>query len=404
MEQFVIVGGGPAGHRAAKSLLAAKPQARLAMVSNERQLPYDRPHLSKRFLLCDDSSPNLLADLGLRSEPRIEWISGAAVGEIDREAARVHLDTGPSLAYDKLVIATGSRVRQLSAEVAQAPVHYLRTFEDALALRSLLASHAHVVIIGGGFIGLEVAAAARQRGCRVTVLEAQPQLLARTGCQALSRWIQALHTGNGVQLQLQVNVNAIERGAAGKSLVQTSAGTLRADVVVVGIGVLPNAELARACGLDVDDGIVVDSTCATRDPNIFAAGEVTRYPVTQIGVHTRSESWAAAGEQGGVAGRAAAGDGSAAYDEMPWLWSDQYTSAIQCLGIPQLACKYAYLGDVHAEQWLALGWSSDDRLVCAIAANQNKDISAIRRAMKRNEPLAEIYTSALASAQITTGK
>ncbi|NIF29022.1 NAD(P)-binding protein [Pantoea sp. Tr-811] len=404
MEQFVIIGGGAAAHQAARSLLQAKPQARLAMVSQEPQLPYDRPHLSKGFLTGDSLSPAMLGGHELYGEPRVEWLGGASVGEIDRDNARVHLGSGAALAYDKLIIATGSRVRRLPSEVARAPVHYLRTFEDALALRSQLVSEARVVIIGGGFIGLEVAAAARQRGCRVTVIEAQAHLLARTGCAALSHWAQALHVENGVEVQLQAQVAAIEPGPLGKARVQTSAGPVLADVVVVGIGVQANAELAQACGLDVADGIVVDRACATRDPAIFAAGEITCYPVTHLGVRTRSESWTAAGEQGSVAGRAAAGDAAAAYGEMPWLWSDQYSSTLQCLGLPQLAGKYAYLGDVHAGQWLALGWDDEDRLVCAIAANRNRDISAIRRAIKRNEPLAELYASALVSAQRTTGE
>ncbi|PVZ36895.1 NAD(P)/FAD-dependent oxidoreductase [Pseudomonas sp. CC120222-01a] len=399
MEQFVIVGGGPAAHQAARSILQGRPLARLSLVSNEARLPYDRPDLSKGFMAGNAALPALLAGEGLYSEPRVEWMGGTSVGEIDRRAACVRLDNGVSLGYDKLVIATGSRIRPFSGEVAQAPVHYLRTFEDARALRSLLVDQARVVIIGGGFIGLEVAAAARKRGCRVTVIEAQAQLLARTGCAVLSRWARTLHAENGVDVLLHVKVDAIEPGPSGNTLVQTSAGPVHADVVVVGIGVQPNTELAQACGLDVDDGILVDSACATRDPAIFAAGEVTRYTVTQLGVRTRSESWTAAGEQGSVAGRAAAGDAAAAYGEMPWLWSDQYSSTLQCLGIPQLADKYACLGDPDANQWLALGWSLDDRLVCAIGANRNRDISAIRRGMKRNEPLADIYASALASAQ-----
>jgi NADPH-dependent 2,4-dienoyl-CoA reductase/sulfur reductase-like enzyme len=403
MEQFVIVGGGPAAHQAARSLLAARPQARLALVSQERQLPYDRPHLSKGFLAGDAPSPVLLAGHELYSDPRVTWVGGVRVDEIERRAARVQLDNGAALAYDKLVLATGSRARRLPEAHALAPVHYLRTFEDALALRSQLASGARVAIIGGGFIGLEVAAAARQRGCRVTLIEAQAQLLARSGCAPLSRWAQALHAGNGVDIQLQVQVAAIEPGPLGNTRMQTSAGPVDADVVVVGIGVQPNTELAEACDLEVEDGILVERTCATRDPQIFAAGEVTRYPVTQLGATTRSESWTAAGEQGSVAGRAAAGEADAAYDEMPWLWSDQYSSAIQCLGIPQLAHKFAYLGDTQGEQWLALGWNHADRLVCAIAANRNRDLSAIRRALKRNEPLPDLYAAALASAHTITG-
>ncbi|WP_312934943.1 FAD-dependent oxidoreductase [Pseudomonas sp.] len=403
MEHLVIVGGGPAAHHAAKGFLNAQPRGRISLVSAERQLPYDRPQLSKGLLSGDSTQPLLLADPALHEHGQVAWLSGVTVNEIDRQQARVHLDDGRTLGYDKLLIATGSRVRRLPETVAQAPVHYLRTFEDALALRRRLVEGAHVVVIGGGFIGLEVAATARQRGCQVTVIEAQPRLLARSGCPALGEWAQGLHTQQGVDVQVGVSLIAIEPGPAGQTLVCTGAGTLTADVVVVGIGVQPNVELASACGLAVDDGIVVDRHCATQDPTIFAAGEVTRYPLTRLATHTRSESWTVAGEQGGVAGRAAAGDESAVYEQMPWLWSDQYSSTLQCLGLPGLTHRYTYLGDPHSDQWLALGWNAEQRLVCAIAANRNRDLSAVRRAIRRNEPLADLYTSTLASAPTHTG-
>jgi anthranilate 1,2-dioxygenase ferredoxin reductase component len=398
MEHFVIVGGGLAAHQSARGILQAQPDARISMVSAEHHLPYDRPHLSKGFLAGDSVEPQQLAGSDIYAHAQLKLMHGRRVEAIDRAAARVRLDNGEALGYDRLILATGSRVRQLPAEQVQAPVHYLRTFDEAQALRAKLVDGAAVVIVGGGFIGLEVAAAARQRGCRVTVIEPRQQLLARTGSPALSEWIEALHRAHGVDIQLGTQVLNIAQADGGKTRVDTSAGAMLADIVIVGIGVLPNVELAVACGLSVDDGIEVDETCATSDPGIFAAGEATRYPVAHLGVSTRSESWTAASDQGSVAGRAAAGLTDATYSEMPWLWSDQYHSSVQCLGLTHLASRYSLIGEPGTEQWLALGWGEHDQLVCAIAANRGRDLSAIRRALKRNEALPDVYLSTIASA------
>jgi NADPH-dependent 2,4-dienoyl-CoA reductase/sulfur reductase-like enzyme len=401
MEHFVIVGGGLAAHQSARSIMDTRPDARISMVSAEQHLPYDRPHLSKGFLAADGAEPQLLNGATLYAQPRLKLIHGTRVEAIDRAAARVRLDNGEALAYDRLILATGSRARHLPADQVHAPVHYLRTLDDAQAVRAKLVEGAAVVIVGGGFIGLEVAAAARLRGCRVTVIEPQQHLLARTGSSALSTWVDALHRAHGVEIQLGTRVLSIDQANGGKARVETSAGPILADIVIVGIGVLPNKELAAACGLSVEDGIVVDATCATSDSNIFAAGEVTQYPVAHLGVSTRSESWTAASEQGSAAGSAAAGDAAAHYSEMPWLWSDQYHSSLQCLGLTQLACKYSFIGEPGSEQWLALGWGAQEQLVCAIAANRGRDLSAIRRALKRNDALPDVYWSTRTSATAT---
>ncbi|MFJ4444889.1 NAD(P)/FAD-dependent oxidoreductase [Pseudomonas sp. NPDC089422] len=398
MEHIVIVGGGLAAHQSARSLLQARPDARVSMVSAEHHRPYDRPHLSKGFLAGDDVEPQLLAGADIHAHARLKLLHGRRAEAIDRTAARIRLDNGEALGYDRLILATGSRVRQLPADQVRAPVHYLRTFDEALAIRAKLVEGAAVVIVGGGFIGLEVAAAARQRGCRVTVIEPRQHLLARTGSAALSQWIEALHRAHGVDIQLGTQVLNIGQADGGKARVDTSAGAILADIVIVGIGVQPNVELAAGCGLSVDDGILVDVACTTSDPGIFAAGEVTRYPVAHLGVTTRSESWSAASDQGCVAGRAAAGETDATYSEMPWLWSDQYHSSVQCIGLTHLACTYSFIGEPGSAQWLALGWSGQSQLVCAIAANRGRDLSAIRRALKRNEALPDVYLSTIASA------
>jgi anthranilate 1,2-dioxygenase ferredoxin reductase component len=391
MEHFVIVGGGLAAHQAARSIVEKRADALVSMISAERATPYHRPHLSKAFLAASDVEPMYLSGADIYADARVTKFAGSSVVEIDRQKAQVLLDSGRALAYDRLIIATGSSVRKLPAHVAQAPVHYLRTLDDAMSLRSRLVDGARVVVIGGGFIGLEVAAAAKQRNCHVTVLEMQASLLARTGSKTLSNWIYGLHVSQGVDIQLNTRVERMRSNASSQVSIDTSAGTLSADIVVAGIGVTPNDALARDSGLHVDNGIVIDERCATLDANIFAAGEVTNYPVAHLGTRTRSESWMAASEQGGVAGRAAAGDSSATYADMPWLWSDQFSSNIQCVGFPGAVTKHAFIGDPASNQWVLLGWDADDRFVNAIAANRGKDISAIKRAIKRAMPLPSQY-------------
>ncbi|MFT4437745.1 NAD(P)/FAD-dependent oxidoreductase [Caballeronia sp. 15715] len=393
MKRFVVVGGGLAAHQAARSIFEMSADAYVTIVGAEEQPAYDRPHLSKAFLAASDVEPSYLPVSWNESNTRVTTMFGSSVVEINRRDSHVLLISGRTIAYDKLIVATGSRVRKLGDDVVQAPVHYLRTLDDATAIRNRLVDGADVVVVGGGFIGLEVAAAARKRNCKVTVLEAQATLLARTGSPVLSQWMHGLHVSQGVTIHLNANVRHISHTSAGKIVLDTSAGLVVADVVVIGIGVLPNDELARDCGLRVDNGIVVDSRCATLDPNVFAAGEVTNYPITHLGTRVRSESWMAASDQGGVAGRAAAGDTAAEYGEMPWLWSDQFNSNIQCLGVPQLAAKHSTVGDCGADNWVLLGWDADDRLVNAIAVNRGKDVSAIRRAIKRGTPLPSQYTA-----------
>jgi NADPH-dependent 2,4-dienoyl-CoA reductase/sulfur reductase-like enzyme len=398
MQKFVIVGGGLAAHQAAKGILDVSADARVVMVGSELQLPYDRPHLSKGFLSSNTLAPARLAGCELYTEGRAVGQFGVSVVEVDRPNSRVLLSDGDAISYDKLIFATGSRTKALPSQIVQAQVHYLRTFEDALTLRQKLAENVELVVIGGGFIGLEVCAAARSRKCRVTVIETQPRLLARAGSAELSDWILRCHRSQGGDVQLNTSVESIKQLVSGKIAIETSGGQLLADVVVAGIGVQPNIELAREAGLLVDNGVLVDGNCATSDPSIFAAGEVTNYPVRHLGVRTRSESWMAASDQGGIAGRAAAGDCSAEFMEMPWLWSDQFDSNIQYLGLAQLAAKRELIGDLESDQWLLLGWSSTDELVSAVAVNRGKDISAIRRAIKRRIPLPDIYGSAASTA------
>jgi NADPH-dependent 2,4-dienoyl-CoA reductase/sulfur reductase-like enzyme len=392
MQHFVIVGGGVAGHQAARGILATNDNAIVTMTSSEHHVPYDRPHLSKAFLNSKDEVLPTLAGSEIYADTRLSFLNRSRVEEIDPQSLKISLDDGRVLQYDKLILATGSRPRELPVDVVEAQPLYLRTADDALALTRQLISGATVLIIGGGFIGVEVAAAARKRGCKVILLEAQNRLLARAGSPELSRWVVRLCTANGVDIHLNTAVRRVQQLASGKYAVETSHGLLSAEVVVAGIGVKANVELAKACGLAVQDGIVVDKHCATSDAHVFAAGEVTNYPLDHLGIRTRSESWTAASDQGIVAGRAAAGDPTASYSQMPWLWSDQFDANIQSLGLADQASQFSSIGDLDSSGWLLLGWNTKGQLVSALAVNKPRDMSRIRRLISRFEQLPAEYS------------
>jgi len=320
-ERCVIVGGGHAARRGAQALRELAPLARIVVIGAEHELPYDRPVLSKGALLAADGErAAFIRDATWYAEHRIELCLGAEVVEIDRAGASVRLADGRREAYGKLLIATGSRVRTLPFDTPGVRIHYVRTVADARALRAELAPGKRVAILGGGFIGLEVAASAATLGCATTLIEPAPALLQRAMPASIGTFMHALHTRHGVDIRVDTRPVSIRREGAA-FIVETDRGTLAADVIVAGIGVVPNVELAQQAGLEVNDGIVVDAGCRTRDALIFAAGEVTSHFNPLLGRHVRIESWQVAENQPLVAAANMLG-GQAEYAEVPWLWSD----------------------------------------------------------------------------------
>ncbi|MGZ2748489.1 anthranilate 1,2-dioxygenase system ferredoxin--NAD(+) reductase [Burkholderia stagnalis] len=383
-DPIVIVGAGHAARRAAEALRARDADARIVMIGAERELPYDRPALSKDALLHDDGAQRaFVRDAAWYGEARIDLRLGTRVDAIERDAQRVRLDDGATLPYRRLVLATGSRVRTFGGPVdAGVPLHYVRTVADARALRAALAPGKHVAVLGGGFIGLEVAAAARQLGCSVTVIDPAAGLLQRALPDVVGAFAQRMHDGRGVAFRLSTLPRAIRRGVSGKdsggAVVETDRGEVAADVVVVGIGVVPNVELAEAAGLDVDNGVRVDAGCRTNDPAIFAAGEVTMHFNPLLGRHVRIESWQVAENQPAVAAANALG-ADETYAELPWLWSDQYDCNLQMLGLFGGEKTVVVRGDPSTGPFTVFGLGDDGRLVAAAAVKAGRDIGACRR-------------------------
>ncbi|WP_175836248.1 anthranilate 1,2-dioxygenase system ferredoxin--NAD(+) reductase [Burkholderia anthina] len=379
-DPFVIVGAGHAARRTAEALRARDADARIVMIGAERELPYDRPALSKDALLSDGGEQRaFVRDAAWYDAERIELRLGTRVETIDRAARRVQLDDGATLPYARLVLATGSRVRAFGGPVDEgvAP-HYVRTVADARALRAQLAPGRRVAVLGGGFIGLEVAAAARQLGCDVTVIDPAERLLQRALPEVVGAYARQLHDARGVSFQMATLPRAIRRAAGGGATVETDRGDVQADIVVVGIGVVPNVELAQAAGLDVDNGVRVDAGCRTTDRAIFAAGEVTMHFNPLLGRHVRIESWQVAENQPAVAAANLLG-ADETYAELPWLWSDQYDCNLQMLGLFGSERTIVVRGDPASGPFTVFGLDDDGKIVAVAAANLGRDIGASRR-------------------------
>jgi anthranilate 1,2-dioxygenase ferredoxin reductase subunit len=379
-ETYVIVGAGHAARRAAETLRQKVPDIRILMIGDEAELPYDRPVLSKDALLgIEGEHRAFIHDASWYAEQRIEMRLGVRVTAIDRAEQCLHLSDGARISYRRLLIATGSRVRRFSGPVDDSvKLHYVRTVADARALREALVPGARVAVLGGGFIGLEVAASAVSRGCAVTVIESASRLLQRSMPPEVGAFMLGLHRGHGVDMQLDTTPLAISHAPTGGAIIKTDRGEVPADVVVIGIGVVPNVEIAASAGLVVDNGIAVDQHCRTADPMIFAAGEVTNHFNALLGRHVRVESWQVAENQPAIAAANMLG-GEESYAEMPWLWSDQYDCNLQTLGVFAAHQSVFMRGDPMGDSFCMLALGAGSTLEAAVTVNCGREVAVCRR-------------------------
>jgi 3-phenylpropionate/trans-cinnamate dioxygenase ferredoxin reductase subunit len=333
-ETVVIIGAGQAGAQAAITLREQGFGGRVVLLGDEGLPPYQRPPLSKAFLAGQLSVDRLyLRPAEYYAAQGIELKLHAQVESIDPRAARIRLCGGGRIGYDKLLLATGSRARKVEFPGARGPdVHYLRTLQDALRLRESVTRGRRIAIIGGGYIGLEVAASAAAAGAAVTVVEAESGLLTRVTTPAIGEFFAAAHRRHGVTVLCDTRVTAV-LGGERLAAVETTRGNVAADLAVVGVGAVPNAELAQAAGLLCDNGIVVDEYCRTSDPNILAAGDCTSHPNRSLRPRQRLrlESVQNAVDQGTTAALNMAGQPTR-YAEVPWFWSNQYDYKLQTAG------------------------------------------------------------------------
>lgn len=371
-ETFVIVGASLAGAKAAETLREEGFQGRIVLMGEEIERPYERPPLSKDFLLGKQSRDKAHvhpADWYEKNE--VELRPGTAVARIDRDNHQVWPASGEPVSYDRLLLATGSSPRQLDVPGAKLQgIHYLRTMGDSAKLREALAPGGRrVVVAGAGWIGLETAAAAREYGNDVTVIEpAATPLHAAVGPEVGMIYAD-LHRGHGVDLRLDQGVAGFW-GAGQVSAVVTSGGAeVPADVVIVGIGAKPNTGLAEQAGLEVDSGIVVDQSLRTSDPDIFAAGDVAEAYHPLYGRRIRVEHWANALNGGPAAARAMLGQ-AVSYDRVPYFFTDQYELGMEMSGlvVPGEYDEVVYRGDVKALEFIAF-WLAGGRVVAGMNVN-----------------------------------
>lgn len=371
-EKVVIAGAGHAAGQLVASLKQQKFAGQIVLVGDEPYLPYQRPPLSKKFLSGDMPAERLyVKPASFYDDQQIELRLETLVTEIDRDIKTLKTDSG-DITYDKLVLALGSRVRRLAIEGADLDgVHYLRSIADVDGIRAELQHKKNAVIVGAGYIGLEVAAVIRQLGLEVTVVEMADRVMSRVVSPEISDFYQIEHTTHGVKLRLSTGIAAF-RGDGRISAVETAEGELiPADFVVVGIGIVPNVELASDAGLTVEDGIVVNDQCRTSDPNIYAVGDCTTHPNSIYDRQLRLESVHNALEQAKTAVSNICGK-ETHYSQVPWFWSDQYDLKLQIAGLSTDYDDIVIRGN-PADRSFACLYLRDSRLIATDAVNSPKE-------------------------------
>jgi len=396
LERIVVVGGSLAGLRAVETLRREGYDGALVVVGAEPHRPYDRPPLSKQ-ILSGTWEAEKIALPGADQDHDAEWRLATRAVRLDPEARAVELDSGARLGFDGLIVATGARVRELPGTPPLAGIHGLRTLDDALAVRRALTGGPRVCIVGAGFIGAEVAATCRGLGLEVTLVEVLPAPLGRVLGDRIGGHMARLHRDNGVDLRCGVGVAGFEGGERVEA-VQLEDGTrIAADLVVVGIGVVPNTEWLAGTGLDLHDGVACDATCATAIPGVFAAGDVARWENPFYGASMRVEHWTHAVEQGiAAAENLLAGEGARPFASVPFFWSDQYGTKIQMAGHPLPSDDVVIAHGCERDGRFVALYGRAGRLVAALGFNRARFVVQYRTAIRQGANFDEIVRQARA--------
>jgi NADPH-dependent 2,4-dienoyl-CoA reductase/sulfur reductase-like enzyme len=384
VQHLVIVGGSLAGLRAAEAARKTGFTGSVTLIGAEMHLPYDRPPLSKKFLSAwadPGERTTFRTEQVLTGELGVELRIGATATGLDTDRREVRLgDVGDvTVSYDALIIATGSAARTLPGASQLTGVHVLRTVDDALALREALdAKPRHVVVVGAGFIGSEVASGARERGLDVTILEFLPAPLERALGPELGPACALLHERNGTELRSGIGVQEAQGDGAVEQLVLSDGSVIKADLVVVGVGASPNTWWLEGSGLTIDNGVVCDETLAASAPGVYAAGDIARWMNPLFGRPMRIEHWTSAAEQGAFAARNALDPQNAKpYSTVPYFWSDWYDTRIQFVGISAADETKIVTGDPETGPFIAL-YREGGRVVGALALNHQSSIMKYR--------------------------
>lgn len=372
-KHFLIVGAGQAAAQAVQTLRQQGFAGAITLLGDEPYVPYQRPPLSKKYLAGELPRERLfLRPASFYADKGVAVELGRRVEELDLAAQRVRLDDDRTLGYDKLLLTTGSSARTLALQGASLPgVHYLRTIADVDAIIAALTPGARVLMVGAGYIGLEVAAVATQRGFAVTVLEALDRVMARVVAPDVSAFYDSYHRARGVAIHYGAAARAFHGNSRVSAAETVDGRRFDCDLAIAGIGVLPNVGLAAAAGLPCDNGIVVDEFARTGDPNVFAAGDCTNQPNTLLGRRVRLESVPNAIHQAKVAALGMLGTPTA-YSEVPWFWSDQYDLKLQIAGLSLGYDEIAVRGALGAHSF-AVYYLADGRVIAVDAVNSPHD-------------------------------
>jgi 3-phenylpropionate/trans-cinnamate dioxygenase ferredoxin reductase component len=372
-ETIVIVGAGHAAGQLVTTLRQQQYGGRIVLLGDEPYLPYQRPPLSKKFLAGEMPPERLyVKPAAFYEAAEVDLRLGTRVVSIDRENATACLASGDTIGWDWLVLATGSRARRLpGSDSMPEGIHYLRGIADVDAIRAGFRIARNLVIIGAGYIGLEVAAVACSAGISVTVVELADRVMSRVVSPEISAFYQQQHAEHGVVLRLSTGLAGFGGSPRVTSVLTAAGDEIPADLVVIGVGIVPDTELAARAGLAVEDGILVDSRCRTSDERIFAVGDCTMHPSAVYGRRVRLESVQNALAQARTAATNICG-GDLEYAEVPWFWSDQYDLKLQIAGLSQGYSRVVLRGDTASRSFSCL-YLQDGRLIAVDAVNSPRD-------------------------------
>jgi 3-phenylpropionate/trans-cinnamate dioxygenase ferredoxin reductase subunit len=399
---FVIVGAGMAGAKAAETLREEGFDGRIVMIGAEAEAPYERPPLSKGYLLGDAARDEArVHEAGYYEAQDIELMEGESVARLRPDDHEVELAGGGTLSYDRALIATGAEPRRLPIEGADLDgVRVLRTLPDSEALRTAFEQGAPVVVIGGGWIGCEVTAAARHYGADATLLESAPTLLHGVLGPELGEFFGEVHRSHGVRLITDARVDAIEGSGGSARAVRLAGGErIECELVVLGVGVTPRTALAEAAGLSIDDGIVADELLRTSAPDVFAAGDVANALRPRYGRRIRVEHWANALEQGPAAARAMLG-GSQPFDELPYFFTDQYDIGMEYVGLHDPSDRLILRRKPDENQLVALWIGSDGRVSAGMHVNDWDAIEPLKGLVGQTVDAARLEDESLPLAEL----
>ncbi len=387
--KYLLIGGGLAASRAAGQIRKVDANGAITLVTAEPHAPYDRPPLSKEFLRGELSEEKLYyqSTAELRASG-VDLVTEARVAALDPDAHTVTLADGERCRFEKALLATGGQPAALGVPGADLDgVRYLRTLEDARALAAAAGGGGRIAIVGAGFIGMEVASSLTQLGCEVEVVEAAPRVWARFADQTLSGFFQRYCEERGVRFRVGETVTAFRGGGRVTAVETASGGSVPCDAVLVAVGIRPNVELALEAGLVVDDGIVVDATMRTSHPDVYAAGDVVRFPDPVVGRWRRVEHWGHAEASGQVAGANMAG-AKRTYDLLSYVWSDVFDLHLEFAGDEHAGDRTVLRGDPASGSFTLLYLEAGHLTAFFSVAGSPKDIMPLRRLIRGRVPLA----------------